>query len=244
MIIIPDIHGRTFWKEPVSKALETGENIIFLGDYVDPYEYEGIDAADAFKGFLGILEVKKAAPEKVTLLLGNHDLHYLHFGLGGGRQDFLRGGQIKQLLRENAPLFDIAAIRTAGGKKFLFTHAGIRKGWLNEHGDLFPDNGALAACNALNGMWHNQNRLPALLNILSDVSASRWGNAPYGSPVWNDVEDMADDADELPGYYQIFGHSQQRERPVITDHLACLDVRRPFVLREGQPGIEPVEYTI
>ena len=231
MIIIPDIHGRDYWIEPVLQHLGK-EHILFLGDYLDPYDYEGIDAADAFKGFLGILEVKKLAPEKVTLLLGNHDLHYLHFELSGGRQDFLRGGQIKQLLRENAPLFDISAVRTVGGKEFLFSHAGIRKGWLNEHADLFPDNGADVACNVLNDMWHDQNWRPILLNILSDVPVSRGGNAPYGSPVWNDIEDMADDLDEFPGYFQVFGHSQQDKDPVIGDHFACLDCRRAFRIND------------
>ena len=34
MIIIPDIHGRDFWKEVT--AIED-EEFVFLGDYVDPY---------------------------------------------------------------------------------------------------------------------------------------------------------------------------------------------------------------
>ena len=41
MIIIPDIHGRSFWKDAV-KGREN-EKIIFLGDYTDPYSYEGIE---------------------------------------------------------------------------------------------------------------------------------------------------------------------------------------------------------
>ena len=45
ILIIPDVHGRTFWRA----ALETGnyEKVIFLGDYVDPYVYEGIDPLQA-----------------------------------------------------------------------------------------------------------------------------------------------------------------------------------------------------
>ena len=41
MIIIPDIHGRSFWKDAV-KGREN-EKIIFLGDYTDPYSHEGIE---------------------------------------------------------------------------------------------------------------------------------------------------------------------------------------------------------
>ena len=42
MIVIPDIHGRAFWRRA---AMETAgkEHIVFLGDYLDPYPSEGID---------------------------------------------------------------------------------------------------------------------------------------------------------------------------------------------------------
>jgi len=34
----------------------------------------------------------------------------------------------------------------------------------------------------------------------------------------------------LPNVYQVFGHTQQESEPVITDHYACLDCRRAFLL--------------
>ena len=45
ILIIPDVHGRTFWKS----AVESGdyEKIVFLGDYTDPYEMEGITNREA-----------------------------------------------------------------------------------------------------------------------------------------------------------------------------------------------------
>ena len=36
MIIIPDIHGHTFWKEAIAKRRKD-EMVIFLGDYLDPH---------------------------------------------------------------------------------------------------------------------------------------------------------------------------------------------------------------
>ena len=47
ILIIPDVHGRTFWES----ALKSGdyEKIVFLGDYTDPYEMEGITNRDALK---------------------------------------------------------------------------------------------------------------------------------------------------------------------------------------------------
>ena len=41
MIIIADVHGRDFWKAPVYEY-QGKEHIIFLGDYLDPYDYESI----------------------------------------------------------------------------------------------------------------------------------------------------------------------------------------------------------
>jgi hypothetical protein len=68
--------------------------------------------------------------------------------------------------------------------------------------------------------------------FLGDVSYSRWGNRPYGSPVWNDVDDLAKDQEEVPGFIQVFGHTQQVAKPVICDYYMCLDVRCAFKLSD------------
>ena len=105
LIIIPDVHGRHFWREPVREALSRREHVIFLGDYLDPYSGEGVSQADAFGWFGEIIELKKENAENITLLLGNHDLHYLSQDLAGGRKDYLRAGRIKAILLENAGSF-------------------------------------------------------------------------------------------------------------------------------------------
>ena len=41
ILIIPDVHGRDFWKEPVKQELKNNEtSIVFLGDYTDGYPHE------------------------------------------------------------------------------------------------------------------------------------------------------------------------------------------------------------
>lgn len=40
ILVVPDIHGRVFWKEPIKKYLDVVDRIVFLGDYLDPYEDE------------------------------------------------------------------------------------------------------------------------------------------------------------------------------------------------------------
>ena len=41
ILVIPDVHGRQFWKQPVMEVLEnTNAKIVFLGDYLDVYPKE------------------------------------------------------------------------------------------------------------------------------------------------------------------------------------------------------------
>ena len=57
-LLIPDIHGRIFWKEAIeyySKEKYPNLVIVFLGDYVDPYDFEGITRKDAIDNFKEII---------------------------------------------------------------------------------------------------------------------------------------------------------------------------------------------
>lgn len=70
ILIVPDVHGRRFWRS----ALDYPGQIIFLGDYFDPYPEEGIGVDEAYENFLDIVEFK--AENTDTLLIGNHELGY------------------------------------------------------------------------------------------------------------------------------------------------------------------------
>ena len=66
LTIIPDVHGRPFWRDAVHTRPD--DDFIFLGDYLDPYPDEGVSREDAFAGLLDIIEFKKRNPDRVTLL--------------------------------------------------------------------------------------------------------------------------------------------------------------------------------
>lgn len=231
MIIVPDIHGRDFWKKPVHENLGK-EHIVFLGDYLDPYEDEQIAPWEVFPQLEEIVALKKEHPDSVTLLLGNHDVHYLTERGRGGRYDYIHGALIKRFLIEHADSFQLTFSSETGGKKFIFSHAGIMAGWMEHNKEYLDSATPETVCAVLNEMWQDRSTWPVLFSILADVPYSRWGRTTYGSPIWSDVDDMRTDAPELPGYYQIFGHSQQEKGPVITDYFACLDCRRAFRLTE------------
>ncbi len=234
ILIIPDVHGRTFWKDAVSR--EAFGTVIFLGDYVDPYPRDGISNEQALGNFFEIIDYGKTQ-DNVVMLLGNHDMHYYSelFAKSGMSSRYWQDGSIllKEIFARNKSLFSLAYETTLNDHHYLFTHAGVNGAWLEANHEIVsvPD------AQHLNQLLDSGEGTMAL----AQVSKMRGGFFNAGSIVWGDVREMLV-SNGLPEVYQIFGHSQQRETPIINKKMACIDVRRPFVLRQGQPGIEPVEY--
>lgn len=79
ILILPDIHGRPFWKKAVEKYKNEVDKIVFLGDYLDPYVWEGITRKNAIRNFEEIIDYKINNKDKVVLLLGNHKFISLKF---------------------------------------------------------------------------------------------------------------------------------------------------------------------
>lgn len=238
MIIIPDVHGRVFWKDAISKRREN-EKVVFLGDYLDPYYHEGIDAKQALENFKEILEYLKENKETTIALLGNHDcMTYLSEEMGDCRTDFQNAPIIGKMFRDNLDLFKVAWLtEPIGEKRFLFSHSALLKDWVdfNTRGNVrrpafFKSSkniddivGALES-----GLRESQD---ALWHVLGQVSWYRGGFCDTGSIVWADISELPYE-EEWPGVYMIFGHSQRQSDPVISKHWACLDCRRAFRLTE------------
>lgn len=225
MLIIPDVHGRDFWKEAVEDHADLP--VIFLGDYMDPYPQEGIDNDMALDNFEQIMKYKKANAERIILLLGNHDMHYLSRGFArlamGTRYSHRMYPILKKMFEENAHFFHLACTVGYEGKMVLFTHAGVSKIWYEDNQDVLV--GDIPGC--LNNLMDTDEGIEALANI----GGCRGGFHDAGSILWADVSEVRC-AVALPKYYQIFGHTQQREGPIITPQYACLDCRRAFLLSE------------
>ncbi len=233
MIIIPDVHGRDFWKSAV--AGREDEEILFLGDYVDPYpSLEGIEPWEGMLSLMEIIKFKKQHPDNVTLLLGNHDLSYVSMHLPKCRYDYRNCEIIQKAILDNISLFKIAHEKTIAGKQFIFTHAGILPQWLQENemilGQVKPDN-VVDVLNTAFSAGH-------LYEALGQVSVYRGGYHEVASCVWADVHEhlnyiYSPNAMLYLDVYQIFGHTLQlSERPIITEHFACIDCRKAFSLNE------------
>ena len=225
IIIIPDIHGRDFWHWTVSQRKEE-DTVIFLGDCLDPYDNEWIYWSDAYKGLLDIIALKRKNPEKVVLLFGNHDLHYLFPNLRGSRYNEYQADKIRKTFEDNMDCFQMAVECEIGEQRFLFTHAGVNREWVEKYVDLFGPSEQVTA-DTFNRLMFKE----AFVEALGDVSFLRWGRDRAGSMVWADVEEFEWSESRLPEVIQMFGHTLQDNGPrVIDNSVYCLDCKSSFVL--------------
>ena len=235
LYICPDVHARTFYK-PLLDIKDT--HIVFLGDYVDPYPQEAIFKEEAIPCIEEIIEFKKKNPEYVHLLLGNHDCGYIWDDVCSSRRDYMHYRDIATIFKENLDLFDLA-FEWKDDKNYLFTHAGVHKMWFKFVHDIVSNNSEISYDNIadyLNNILHsNHENLSEFLGVYSHYRG--WGGAPFGSCVWADVREWFDSNkkdDEGFPYYQIFGHTQLQDKPIIEDNIACIDCRKYFTLKEIQ----------
>ena len=222
ILIIPDVHGRTFWQY-AKEYIDKYDKVIFLGDYLDPYPHEEISFTDSVLNFGDIIRFKSENKEKVVLLLGNHDMHYVDTDfMDCSRLNYIRRSEMNELYSMFHDYFQLIHIYEG----CLFSHAGVYEDWLKEYnltiGDLqwagFLDEHqcSLEAISSLRGGWNS-----------------------VGSCVWADIRESLNHK-LIDGYYQIVGHTQLSENPYITDKIACLDVRKCFELDTDTKKIIPI----
>ena len=238
VLVLGDIHGRDFWKEPVKDVLKnTDANVVFLGEYLDVYRNESIKPDDAVKNFEEILELKKQHPDRITLLLGNHDMGYrFTLSICDCRTDRKNYKRIQKLFHDNKDLFCLADEETIEGKHFIFSHAGIHRGYVN---DAFPEEyETITEDNVVeffNKKYREENE--KLIQSLGMYDNYRgWDGHTYGSIVWADALSWFGKA--YDGYgYSVFGHTQMEHGVggIITDNFADLDSAEAFAItRNGK----------
>lgn len=206
ILIIPDVHGRDFWVEPC-KHVDNFDKIIFLGDYHDPYSFQVSSDTSRHRLRDELVPFVEANRDKVVCLFGNHDGNYLVDKSFADRYDYFHAAEIKELISK----LNVKLIHKEG--EYLFTHSGVLPEWLD-----------------INGLTlESLETLPLTHPALEQVSPYRGGWNRCGSCVWGDSDEYRE-SEHIPGFYQIFGHSQQSKDPIITTDYACLDCRKAFIL--------------
>lgn len=214
ILVLPDVHGREFWREPC-EDIEQYDKVVFLGDYLDPYDFEEISVETAINTFKDILRFAKNNP-KVVMLLGNHDCPYFsrtYYKMNSYhcRHSRKYHDEISAIFEEYESLFKIAHRED----NVLFTHAGCLSNWLSYAFDEKYDNklDLDELCSDLNYLLLSNE------SLLYMVSTIRGGDDPFGSCIWADRSEMywntaAMLSEEARQYAifkvnQVFGHTIQ-----------------------------------
>lgn len=256
-LVIGDIHGRKFWRSTIADNISKVDKVIFLGDYLDPYNNEIIDDEDSMecKSFddsynmlimlSNIIELKKNEPNKYILLTGNHTDSYIWSKFAAAtRTDYKNWEKYHKFFSENLDLFNLVWIED----NTIFSHAGITKGWASdflysymkydENAQLEKDSVILEAARVLKDtQLKDFNKY--YIDSISHISYYRYGDNIHGSCEWADLREHLEitDYNDCNGYipkgdpdvYQVFGHTQLR-KPLINELWACLDCRKGFII--------------
>lgn len=210
ILSIADVHGRDLWKEQVKTEFD---HCVFTGDYLDSWD---IDGDTQLKNFKEIIEFKRSNPDKVTLLVGNHDLSYMDiFCQCSGYQND-KAYIFKTILDELYKNKEIQVCKII--KDHIFVHAGITKTWLKRY-HIDNDENLETVLNDL-FYTHLQYFCFQVPPRGFTYSYSGYGDNVWQSPLWVRPESLLQD--RIEGYNQIVGHTQL-EQPKFVDGVWFTD---------------------
>lgn len=203
ILAVGDLHGMHMMVDRAEKKFIDGkyDRLIFMGDYVDSKEYtfnEQMMTVDK------VNRLTAGYPEEVIALDGNHDrFAYVDGYNSHSGYNFPAAENFK--LAFNEGYFRVAWQY----KNWLFTHAGICKGWFTRNIEyigyvhkMIQDQykkPQLADC--LNAMYETKYR-----GILAQCGKTRGGTAPNGGPLWADKIELW--TKPVKGYNQVVGHTR------------------------------------
>lgn len=185
----------------------------------------------ALEEFKEVIKFAKQEPDRITLLLGNHMLHYCGLSADNCRMDFNNAREIYSLLSENKELFQHAF----KWGNTLFTHAGVTKGWL-EYNNIPEDPDKISTILNSNITFtdeflENPMYLGCLKDPISQISICRGGIHNFGSPAWADLMEMYANSAFKDSLIQIIGHTQLKTDGYVfnKDNFYCCDSREVFI---------------
>ena len=193
LLALGDTHGRKDWKNIVN---QNADKIVFIGDYFDTH-YD-ISANQQIENFKDIITYKRNNINKVVLLFGNHDFHYLR-----GIEEHYSGFQneykfdIQELI--HGALADHLLQMCYVYRNFIFTHAGITKTWCKNN-QVSLDN----IERSINDLFQYQ---PAVFKFTPGESYNPYGDEICQTPIW--VRPKSLFYDKIEGYTHIVGHTTQ-----------------------------------
>lgn len=217
IVVIGDLHGSSVWKELLKTTKEQrlfeSTLYVFIGDYFDSFVYLPIEQ---IRNFESLVRLKRANPDNVILLIGNHDYHYFPFvnqrysGYFPETQSYA-GNLLKHCLDENLIQLSFK------NKNLVITHAGITKTWLKESGIKFEN-----LNKSFKDRWEN-------FGYRYSGSTSDTGNDVFQSPIIIRPESL--EKDKIDNFIQIVGHTTKRKIEIQDSviYVDCLKYKKEFL---------------
>jgi len=239
ILVIGDLHGKDIWKNfaDINMLLKADKEAagygafepdydyyVFLGDYVDAFDKDNMTIRT---NLMNVINFKKLYPDNVILLWGNHDIQYYL------DQPWIRGVNkhtctgyrpdmhfdLYEIFNTNKDLFQLAFQID----NYLFTHAGVHKGWYRKFKIKFDE---LLIKTKLIGLDYDPKNLADKLNIafdqrldcIFDVGHMRGGYKNVGGPLWLDKK--LGFKKPLKNFHQIVGHTAIKDvdKNIIDDN--------------------------
>lgn len=207
IVAIGDTHGRTDWEQITSN--EKFDKIIFMGDYFDTHEK--ISPIQQIENFKNIIAYKKANIDKIILLFGNHDYHYLRTvdERYSGFQEWQKI-DIQELLH---PAIDAGLLQMCfSWQNMFFSHAGVTQTWCKNNlvQKEFIEQ-------SINELFRYK---PSAFRFTSGRNRSPYGDDVEQSPIWVRPNSLL--RDRIEGFIQVVGHTTQNKL-VIADDVILID---------------------
>jgi len=214
IVAIGDIHGRSVWKEIVDSNHDA-DKIVFIGDYFDTHE--NIKVVEQIHNFREIIEFKTKNLDRVVLLVGNHDFHYMrsideHYSGYNGNHAL----DIQIVLHEAIDKKYLQMSSFNSG--YLFTHAGVTDTWFNRvFGNRVDIENGVEVELVINDAFEYK---PWLFKFTVGSSFSPYGDDITQTPIW--VRPRSLNMDRLGKFIQVVGHTTQKSL-VVTDSVILID---------------------
>lgn len=198
-----------FWNELPFREYD---KIIFIGDYVDSFD---LPDDTILRNLQNIIFFKKAAPERVVLLLGNHDIQYFIKGqICSGHRPSMHP-ILTHIFADKECDFKLAHFEKGEkGDKWLWTHAGVTEGWYKElRSKVFNPNHRLYEVYR----DYTEEQIAELLNVafearegvIFNVDPYSGGWDTWAGPLW--VRPKMLNSSPLVGVNQIVGHTVMKK---------------------------------
>lgn len=202
---IGDLHGRQSWKYILQKE-KNSDLFLFCGDYFDSFDIPPDVQMINFRELAQMAE----KDDRIVLLLGNHDEHYILGDSGTSGYQHAAAPSIGHLLSTYKDLMKMAHAED----NILFTHAGVCETWLmnnDEHIQVDKPFTAKGIADVVNDLWTYKPLSFKYISGLGDYSGT--GDSIGQTPIWIRPRSLMKDSQGMKqvGIVQVCGHTQMNE---------------------------------